>query len=485
MATAAAARAGTAQDSDEEGPGPPPLYQELREAEVSYAGEIRGGRFRVDRFEIELQEGRLYLVPEIGGAVSTAVFVGDGRLRGYPPRRRRAPPARAVLGRASGRRGLRPSRPVGGRRHRGAASRARRPRPRAPARHRARRPAAEGSAATAAGRAERQPREPGPPRPVAAGNGHAAGRPRLPARRARQQGPRLADPRGRAPRPGRGGPVPPRRPARGVRQLDALRRPDRLPVRLRRPRPSSRSRSPRTPSTTTRRRVRPWGCPRAPSNPTARAGRRGARVPRTEVDMALDGDGDVRATAALLIEPLEPTRGLRLQISMMLEVTDVPVAPRPDRSTGRRGPARRRPRRPRRGPRGPDRADRRAAALRAGARGTDLRGRPLRALGDGGVAPHRRRRRVVHPRARLRGTARRSAPADPRLRAPRHPELVAAARRQPHQPPRDDLPDARAVPRRQRGDPARRARRGRHPASSAGRRTGRSAAWPSTTASSR
>ena len=81
-----AAGAGAPQDDrDDDGPGPPPLYEALREAEVSHAGDIHDGRLRVDRFELHLTEGRLYLAPEIGGGVSTAVFVGDGRLRAYPP----------------------------------------------------------------------------------------------------------------------------------------------------------------------------------------------------------------------------------------------------------------------------------------------------------------------------------------------------------------------------------------------------------------
>ena len=72
-------------DDDDEGLGPPPLYEELREAEVTHVGEIRDGRLRLDRFELELRDGHLYLAPEIGGVVSTAVFLGDGLVRAYPP----------------------------------------------------------------------------------------------------------------------------------------------------------------------------------------------------------------------------------------------------------------------------------------------------------------------------------------------------------------------------------------------------------------
>ena len=74
------------QDDDEnEALGPPPLYEELRDADVTYVGDIRDGRLRLDRFELELLDGHLYLAPAIGGVVSTAVFLGDGIVRAYPP----------------------------------------------------------------------------------------------------------------------------------------------------------------------------------------------------------------------------------------------------------------------------------------------------------------------------------------------------------------------------------------------------------------
>ena len=72
-------------EGDGEGLGPSPLYDELREAELTHAGEIHDGRLRIDRFELELEDGHLYLTPEVDGLVSTAVFLGDGLLRGYPP----------------------------------------------------------------------------------------------------------------------------------------------------------------------------------------------------------------------------------------------------------------------------------------------------------------------------------------------------------------------------------------------------------------
>ena len=72
-------------DDVDAGLGPPPLYTELREARVAHAGQIRDGRLRLDRFELELTDGQLYLAPEVGGVVSTAVFLGDGLVRAYPP----------------------------------------------------------------------------------------------------------------------------------------------------------------------------------------------------------------------------------------------------------------------------------------------------------------------------------------------------------------------------------------------------------------
>ena len=53
-------------------------------------------------------------------------------------------------------------------------------------------------------------------------------------------------------------------------------------------------------------------------------------VPHAQVDLALEGNGDATGTAALLIEPLEPTRGVRLLLSQVMEVTDVRLAAAPD-----------------------------------------------------------------------------------------------------------------------------------------------------------
>ena len=72
-------------DDDEPGLGPPPLYEELREAEPEPAGHIRGGRLWIDRFELELERGDLYLTPPVGGDSHVAVFLGRGTVRAWPP----------------------------------------------------------------------------------------------------------------------------------------------------------------------------------------------------------------------------------------------------------------------------------------------------------------------------------------------------------------------------------------------------------------
>ena len=73
------------QDDDDVSLGPPPLYDTLREAEVEPAGQIRDGRLRVDRFEFEFTDGDLYLLAPVEGRVTAAVFLGDGLVRAYPP----------------------------------------------------------------------------------------------------------------------------------------------------------------------------------------------------------------------------------------------------------------------------------------------------------------------------------------------------------------------------------------------------------------
>jgi hypothetical protein len=64
--------------------GPPPLYDALRNAALEPAGHIINGRLVIDRVVFELDEGDLYLLP-VEGRVVAAVYLGDGTLRLYPP----------------------------------------------------------------------------------------------------------------------------------------------------------------------------------------------------------------------------------------------------------------------------------------------------------------------------------------------------------------------------------------------------------------
>ena len=73
------------QDDDPPDLGLPPLYEALIEGELEPAGHIRNGRLAVDRFEFELTEGELYLLSPVEGRPAVAVFLGDGLVRSYPP----------------------------------------------------------------------------------------------------------------------------------------------------------------------------------------------------------------------------------------------------------------------------------------------------------------------------------------------------------------------------------------------------------------
>ena len=63
------------RDESAEGLGPSPRYEALREAEVVHVGQIRNERVRLDRFEVELMDGELYLAPDVEGIVSPVVFL--------------------------------------------------------------------------------------------------------------------------------------------------------------------------------------------------------------------------------------------------------------------------------------------------------------------------------------------------------------------------------------------------------------------------
>ena len=75
-----------AQEEDAGSLGPPALYDELREATPEPAGRIPAdARLQVDRFEFSFDGGDLYVVPPIGGRDTIAVYLGRGTLRAHPP----------------------------------------------------------------------------------------------------------------------------------------------------------------------------------------------------------------------------------------------------------------------------------------------------------------------------------------------------------------------------------------------------------------
>ena len=330
----AGARAQNDADADE-GLGPPPLYDALRNARVSHVGQIREGHLRLDRFDLELTEGHLYLAPEIGGVVSTAVFLGDGVVRAYPPDAVEHHQLKKFsdehrLEEAFDRLVLRSTDDTADR-LRALVS---------PAPERNRRDTDRANRLVADQRQQRLERQRDNPDSRV-----------LDDLLRREAG---ALPSGRA---------------YVLAELDSKDH-GWLTILV----------DPHDPEEVElyrydhRRRVADtWmrfeilgdygsehasavfdgfavdpeslddddvtglalGLPSRPIEPDREGWTPRARVPRTQVDLALDGDGDTRGTAALLIEPLEPTRGLRLRISPALEITDARW--RPDETGGRPG----------------------------------------------------------------------------------------------------------------------------------------------------
>ena len=72
------------QEGEDAALGPPPLYDDLREARPEAVGRVRGGRLQVDRFAFELTDGDLYVV-RMGEDIPIAVYLGRGTVRAWPP----------------------------------------------------------------------------------------------------------------------------------------------------------------------------------------------------------------------------------------------------------------------------------------------------------------------------------------------------------------------------------------------------------------
>lgn len=85
LAVASAAIASQDDDTNAEGLGPLPLYEELRSGRVEPAGHIRNGQIEIDRFAFDLSAGNLYLLTLDDDRPAVAVFLGDGVMRAYPP----------------------------------------------------------------------------------------------------------------------------------------------------------------------------------------------------------------------------------------------------------------------------------------------------------------------------------------------------------------------------------------------------------------
>ena len=63
----------------------PSLYDEQRAAAFEPAGRIRNRDIRLDRFTLQLTDGELYLSAPVAGQVTGVIFLGRGRITGYPP----------------------------------------------------------------------------------------------------------------------------------------------------------------------------------------------------------------------------------------------------------------------------------------------------------------------------------------------------------------------------------------------------------------
>ena len=70
---------------DADGLGPPPLYKALIDGVLEPAGRLRDQRMTVDRFEFAFEDGDLYTLTPAGDVPSIVVFLGDGVVTSYPP----------------------------------------------------------------------------------------------------------------------------------------------------------------------------------------------------------------------------------------------------------------------------------------------------------------------------------------------------------------------------------------------------------------
>ena len=71
--------------SEAQNPSEPPLYEQLISGDLVPVGQIRNGRITIDRFDFELIDGELYTISPINDQIAIVVFLGEGVVRSYPP----------------------------------------------------------------------------------------------------------------------------------------------------------------------------------------------------------------------------------------------------------------------------------------------------------------------------------------------------------------------------------------------------------------
>ena len=63
----------------------PPLYEQLLSSDLIPIGQIKNGRITIDRFDFELTDGELYTISPVEDQIAIVVFLGEGVVRSYPP----------------------------------------------------------------------------------------------------------------------------------------------------------------------------------------------------------------------------------------------------------------------------------------------------------------------------------------------------------------------------------------------------------------
>ncbi|MCY4027126.1 MAG: M1 family aminopeptidase [Acidobacteria bacterium] len=318
-----------ADDGEDEALGPPPLYDELRDARPEGVGRIRGGRIEIDRFAFELTDGDVYVV-RIGAHVPIAIYLGRGTLRVWPPNGVEHQQMRKLLdedfleeeferlvfwttGDVGARLAALASGPPG--RRAGRAADLLEDRREELLERQLANP--DSRVLMALWRAEADPRLEPPPRPYVYadidGREHDWFAFEIEPRDPEEV--QLARHRRRHER------------TEVWMSTDVLT--DFDPARAASLAVGGPPRDPEVEGPASPRRdrddewdFRDFGLPLRPARPDAEGWAPRVTVPRTDVDLALEGNGDAAGSVALVVEPLAPLAAVRLRISTTLEVTD-------------------------------------------------------------------------------------------------------------------------------------------------------------------